>query len=79
MNYIGCRENNIHRVRKDIEKDIFLPLGDHCFQRSYGMKKESFYNHHGFLCKSLKAHARVSKHINSKNMVVTDAFTITLI
>jgi hypothetical protein len=33
---------HIHRVRKDLEKDIFLPLGDKFFQRSYHMKK-TFY------------------------------------
>jgi hypothetical protein len=27
----GLRKQDVHRVRKDIERDIFLPLGDRIF------------------------------------------------
>eukprot|EP00957_Ditylum_brightwellii_P121339 9253279-Ditylum_brightwellii.AAC.1 len=39
----------MHRVRKDLEKDTFLPLGDYYFRRSYGMKKKNFYKLHSVL------------------------------
>jgi hypothetical protein len=53
---MGYRASNVHRVRKDIEKDIFLPLSDAYFRWSYRMKKESFYNLHSILQESLENH-----------------------
>ena len=32
-----------HRVRKDLEKDIFNPLGDYYLRRAYRMNKPTFY------------------------------------
>ena len=45
-----------HRVRKDLEKDIFNQLGDYYFPRAYRMDKETFYNLHTILEPFLESH-----------------------
>ena len=45
---VSGRED-IHRERKDLEKDIFAPLGNYYFRRAYRMKKDSFYHLHDLL------------------------------
>ncbi len=50
------KDSNTHRVRKDLEKDIFLPLGETYFRQSYRMHKESFYTLHNLLSLELKKH-----------------------
>jgi hypothetical protein len=45
------KTTNIHRVRKDLEKDIFQPLSEKFFQRSYRMNKKSFYILHEIIPK----------------------------
>ena len=39
----GDKGTETPRVRKDIETDIFQPLGDQCLRRAYRMNKQSFY------------------------------------
>jgi hypothetical protein len=50
------RGEDVHRVRKDLEKDIFLPLGTRFFRRSYRMDKDSFYFLHDLLKEDLEQH-----------------------
>ncbi len=52
----GVKDNNLHRVRKNLEKDIFNPLGDKYLRRSYRMSKEAFYNLHDLIQPELKNH-----------------------
>jgi hypothetical protein len=56
LNNMCNREENVHRKRKDIERDIFLPLGEVFFRRSYRMTKSSFYELHHILKDDLEAH-----------------------
>jgi len=56
LSTIGLRGPDIHRVRKDIEKDIFVPLGPYYLRRSYRMHKESFYALHEILRVHLEEH-----------------------
>jgi hypothetical protein len=53
---LGFRGNNLHRTRKDIEEDIFLPLGDTFFRRAYRMDKATFYYLHDLLQDDLEKH-----------------------
>ena len=46
----------IPRVRKDIVKDIFTPLGPRNFRRAYRMRKATFYRLHTILESDLKKH-----------------------
>jgi hypothetical protein len=50
------RGEDVHRVRKDLEKDIFLPLGTRFFCQSYRMDKESFYILHDLLKEDPEQH-----------------------
>ena len=43
-----------HRVRKDLEKDIFNQLGHYYFPRAYRMDKKMFYHLHSILQPSLE-------------------------
>ena len=45
-----------HRVRKDLQKDIFDQLGEYYIRRAYRMDKETFYNLHSILEPLLKSH-----------------------
>ena len=45
-----------HRVRKDIEKDIFNQLGDYYLPRAYRMDKDTFYKLHTILEPLLNNH-----------------------
>ena len=45
-----------HRVRKDIEKDIFNQLGDYYLPRAYRMDKATFYKLHTILEPLLNNH-----------------------
>ena len=56
MLFGGNKREEMPRTRKDLEKDIFLPLGDVYFRRSYRMKKESFYKLHTILAPLLTQH-----------------------
>ena len=47
---------NHHTARKDIEKDIFEPLGPYYLRRSYRMNKDSFYTLHDILQVQLEDH-----------------------
>jgi len=50
--HLGCKGTKrpeLCRERKDIEKDIFVPLGRYMFRRAYRMKKSSFYSLHSTL------------------------------
>ena len=50
--YLGFKGNKrpeLCRVRKEIERDIFVPLGSYMFRRAYRMKKSSFYSLHSTL------------------------------
>eukprot|EP00957_Ditylum_brightwellii_P062616 4752386-Ditylum_brightwellii.AAC.1 len=49
MLFGGNKGEELHCVRKDLEKDIFLPLGDYYFRKSYCMKKKNFYKLHSAL------------------------------
>ena len=42
------------RVRKNLEKDIFEPLGEQYLRRAYRMKKESFYKLYSILKSELE-------------------------
>ena len=56
MTYFYNTREEIHRERKDIETDIFLPLGHYYFCRAYRMDKDSFYNLHDILRVQLEDH-----------------------
>ena len=43
-----------HRVRKDLERDIFNQLGDYYIPRAYRMDKQTFYRLHTILRPSLE-------------------------
>jgi hypothetical protein len=45
-----------HRVRKDIERDIFNQLGDYYIPRAYRMDKHTFYRLHSILQPYLEQH-----------------------
>ena len=45
-----------HRVRKDLERDIFNQLGDYYIPRAYRMDKQTFYRLHTILRPSLENH-----------------------
>ena len=45
----GNKKEELPRIRKDIEKDIFVFLDDTYFRRSYRMDKQSFYRLHTIL------------------------------
>ena len=45
----GNKKEELPRERKDLERDIFLPLGKYMFRRAYRMKKASFYKLHSLL------------------------------
>ena len=45
-----------HRVRKDLEIDIFNQLGDYYIPRAYGMDKQTFYKLHTILRPRLENH-----------------------
>lgn len=54
--YGGNKMQEMHRRRKDLEKDIFVPLGSSFIRRSYRMSKESFYRLHSILQPQLEQH-----------------------
>ena len=45
----GNKKEEIPRERKDLERDIFHPLGKYMFRRAYRMKKATFYKLHSLL------------------------------
>ena len=45
-----------HRVRKDLERDIFNQLGDYYIRRAYRMDKPTFYRLHTILQPELERH-----------------------
>ena len=45
----GNKTSEIPRERKDLEVDIFRPLGKYMFRRAYRMNKQSFYKLHDIL------------------------------
>ena len=49
LSFGGNKNKELPRCRKDIEKDIFRPLGDYNFRRAYRMKKLTFYKLHSLL------------------------------
>ena len=49
-------KNEKHLFRKDLEKDVFVPLGDYLFCRAYRMSKESFSLLHDLLEPHLMDH-----------------------
>lgn len=51
------RDNNIHRERKKLGKDISLPLGDVSFRCSYRIHEELFYALHNLLAPELLKHS----------------------
>ena len=51
----GCSYDS-HRVRKDLEKDIFNQLGDYYLRRAYRMNKDTFYKLHSTLEHHLLKH-----------------------
>jgi hypothetical protein len=50
------RGEEVHRVRKHLERDIFQPLGKRYFRRAYRMDKKSFYVLHEILKEDLEKH-----------------------
>jgi hypothetical protein len=54
--YIPFCSYDSHRVRKDLEKDIFEPLGDYYLRRAYRMDKATFYKLHEILDPLLLKH-----------------------
>ena len=51
---LGGRGCSTHRVRKNLELDIMVPLGERFFRRAYRMEKQSFYRLHGLLREDLE-------------------------
>ena len=51
----GNKKKELPRVRKDLERDIFTPLGSYMFRRAYRMTKTSFYKLHNILSPRLDA------------------------
>ena len=45
-----------HRVRKDLERDIFNQLGEYYIRRAYRMDKPTFYRLHTILKPELESH-----------------------
>ena len=45
----GNKKEELPRERKDLERDIFAPLGKYMFRRAYIMNKASFYKLHSIL------------------------------
>ena len=52
--FTGKREK--HRKRKDLEEDVFNPLGDYFICRAYRMSRNSFYVLHDILQPYLLEH-----------------------
>ena len=51
----GNKKKELPRERKDLERDIFGPLGKYMFRRAYRMNKASFYRLHSILKSRLDA------------------------
>ena len=51
----GNKKEELPRERKDLERDIFCPLGKYMFRRAYRMNKASFYKLHSILKPRLDA------------------------
>ena len=45
----GNKKEEFPRERKDLERDIFQPLGKYMFRRAYRMRKVTFYKLHSLL------------------------------
>ena len=54
LNIFTGYNNEKHRKRKDLDKDIFDPLGDYMICRAYRMSRDSFYVLHDILEPSLQ-------------------------